>query len=313
MKGHIMACKKLVTFDFVDGSYIVKMSKQSQTKNVVFNNSKIVYRNEMNSIRFPNFSAMDFNLFFTICYFGIKQNKNKRALKKSVKIKFDDLRIFMPQIKNKKRFFDEIAKFVKYKLNLIGVNVFEYDEVLEENGVLRKIDNGKRKLKGAVFIKKYVLDEENEELYLEFTSYAYSLLNEFGNFMSFDMNEFCSFENKYTKTLFRLLKQYENSNTHTDEANPNIKAITMTKDEFKKFMNTPDNYETKDLERKVIKPSIKEIKSKTSYFNGSTHKSYSIQMIDYEKIFEEYEKKDNVIQRKRQNVKGFKFIFEKKI
>ncbi|EAI4327682.1 hypothetical protein A0Z65_07880, partial [Campylobacter upsaliensis] len=182
-----MACKKLVTFDFVDGSYIVKMSKQSQTKNVVFNNSKIVYRNEMNSIRFPNFSAMDFNLFFTICYFGIKQNKNKRALKKSVKIKFDDLRIFMPQIKNKKRFFDEIAKFVKYKLNLIGVNVFEYDEVLEENGVLRKIDNGKRKLKGAVFIKKYVLDEENEELYLEFTSYAYSLLNEFGNFMSFDM------------------------------------------------------------------------------------------------------------------------------
>lgn len=308
-----MACKKLVTFDFVDGSYIVKMSKQSQTKNVVFNNSKIVYRNEMNSIRFPNFSAMDFNLFFTICYFGIKQNKNKRALKKSVKIKFDDLRIFMPQIKNKKRFFDEIAKFVKYKLNLIGVNVFEYDEVLEENGVLRKIDNGKRKLKGAVFIKKYVLDEENEELYLEFTSYAYSLLNEFGNFMSFDMNEFCSFENKYTKTLFRLLKQYENSNAYIDEKNPHIKAITMSKDEFKKFMDTPDNYESKDLERKVIKPSIKEIKSKTSYFNGSTHKSYSIQMIDYEKIFEEYEKKDNVIQRKRQNVKGFKFIFEKKI
>ncbi|EHE0559477.1 hypothetical protein J0E37_001633 [Campylobacter upsaliensis] len=90
-----MACKKLVTFDFIDGSYIVKMSKQSQTKNVVFNNSKIVYRNEMNSIRFPNFSAMDFNLFFTICYFGIKQN-NKRKILRGFKIHFDDLRIFMP-------------------------------------------------------------------------------------------------------------------------------------------------------------------------------------------------------------------------
>ncbi|HEC1238588.1 TPA: RepB family plasmid replication initiator protein, partial [Campylobacter upsaliensis] len=174
---------------------------------------------------------------------------------------------------------------------------------------LGQVDKGKF----LPFFYEFDVDDEEELLRVKLTSYAYSLLNEFGNFMSFDMNEFCSFENKYTKTLFRLLKQYENSNTHTDEANPNIKAITMTKDEFKKFMNTPDNYETKDLERKVIKPSIKEIKSKTSYFNGSTHKSYSIQMIDYEKIFEEYEKKDNVIQRKRQNVKGFKFIFEKKI
>ncbi|ELM1502607.1 replication initiation protein [Campylobacter upsaliensis] len=290
-----MACKKLVTFDFVDGSYIVKMSKQSQTKNVVFNNSKIVYRNEMNSIRFPNFSAMDFNLFFTICYFGIKQNKNKRALKKSVKIKFDDLRIFMPQIKNKKRFFDEIAKFVKYKLNLIGVNVFEYDEVLEENGVLRKIDNGKRKLKGAVFIKKYVLDEENEELYLEFTSYAYSLLNEFGNFMSFDMNEFCSFENKYTKTLFRLLKQYENSHTHTDKENPNVKIIKMDKNEFIKFMNTPSNYKMSHLDCFVLVPSLKELNGKSS----------SLKNLTYEKLY--------TWNNERKKVMGFQFVFEKKI
>ncbi|EHE0559478.1 replication initiation protein, partial [Campylobacter upsaliensis] len=78
-------------------------------------------------------------------------------------------------------------------------------------------------------LKKYVLDEENEELYLEFTSYAYSMLNEFGNFMSFDMSEFCSFENKYTKTLFRLLKRYENSNLYLDKKNPNVKIIKMNK------------------------------------------------------------------------------------
>lgn len=205
-------------------------------------------------------------------------------------------------------------KFVKYKLKWVGVDTIRYDSKADKDSdVLEYLENGEREVEGSVFLNKYLVSERNEELYLEITPYAYSMLNEFGNFMSFDMSEFCSFENKYTKILFRLLKQYENSNTHTDEANSNIKAITMTKDEFKKFMNTPDNYEVKDLERKVIKPSIKEIKSKTSYFNGSTHKSYSIQMIDYEKIFEEYEKKDNAIQRKRQNVKGFKFIFEKKI
>ncbi|EOD6824818.1 replication initiation protein, partial [Campylobacter upsaliensis] len=276
------------------GNYIMKMSRQSQVENIVFKNSKIVYRNEMNSIRFPNFSAMDFNLFFTICYFVIKQN-NKRKILRGFKIHFDDLRVFMPQIKNKKRFFDEIAKFVRYKLNLIGVNVFEYDEVLEENGVLRKIDNGKRKLKGAVFIKKFILDEEKEELYLEFTSYAYSLLNEFGNFMSFDMNEFCSFENKYTKTLFRLLKQYENSNAYIDEKNPHIKAITMSKDEFIKFMDTPSNYKMSHLDCFVLVPSLKELNGKSS----------SLKNLTYEKLY--------TWNNERKKVTGFQFIFEKKI
>ncbi|SUX19568.1 Uncharacterised protein [Campylobacter upsaliensis] len=41
-----MACQKLITFDFVKGNYIMKMSRQSQVENIVFKNSKIVYRNE---------------------------------------------------------------------------------------------------------------------------------------------------------------------------------------------------------------------------------------------------------------------------
>ncbi|ECL3871417.1 replication initiation protein, partial [Campylobacter upsaliensis] len=306
-----MACQKLITFDFVEGNYIMKMTQQGK-------DFRLTYRNELNVLSFPKFTAMDFNIFFTICYYASNHYKKygmkklirsfKNEFKKDydekddinfVEIKFDDLRIFMPQIKNKKRFFNEIYDLVKYKLRFVGVDRIK--------STLGQVDKGKF----LPFFYEFDVDNEEELLRVKITSYAYSLLNEFGNFMSFDMNEFCSFENKYTKTLFRLLKQYENSNAYIDEKNPHIKAITMSKDEFKKFMDTPDNYESKDLERKVIKPSIKEIKSKTSYFNGSTHKSYSIQMIDYEKIFEEYEKKDNLIQRKRRSVKGFKFIFEK--
>ena len=37
----------------------------------LFNTSsaKLIYRNEMNSITFPKFTAMEFNIFFTLCYF----------------------------------------------------------------------------------------------------------------------------------------------------------------------------------------------------------------------------------------------------
>lgn len=157
-----------------------------------------------------------------------------------------------------------------------------------------------------------IVDEEEEILKVKLTSYAYSMLNEFGNFMSFDMSEFCSFENKYTKTLFRLLKQYENSNLHTSKTNSNVKELSMDKDEFVKFMDTPSNYNVNDLERKVINPSIKEIVTKSS-FNSTTHKIYSIQNIDYERIFEESGSEKNLNGAKKKKVKGFKFIFEKKI
>ncbi|TNB61035.1 replication initiation protein [Campylobacter helveticus] len=159
---------------------------------------------------------------------------------------------------------------------------------------MKDLDNGKRKLKGAVFIKNYILDEEKEELYLEFTPYAYSMLNEFGNFMSFDMNEFCSFENKYTKSLFRLLKQYENSNFYADKENPSIKAISMTKGEFIKFMDTPSNYKMSQLDCFVVIPSLKELNGKSSSFKNLT----------YEKLY--------TWNNERKKVTGFQFVFEKR-
>lgn len=290
-----MACKKLVTFDFVGRSYTLKMTKRSQFGNCnKVSKAKITYRNELNALSFPKFTAMDFNLFFTICYFVIKQNKNKRALKKSVKIKFDDLRIFMPDIKNKKRFFDEIVKFVKYKLKWVGVDTIRYDsEADKDSDVLEYLENGEREVEGSVFLNKYLVSERNEELYLEITPYAYSMLNEFGNFMSFDMSEFCSFENKYTKTLFRLLKQYENLNSYNIDENSNLKAIKMNKNEFMKFMDTPSNYKMSHLDCRVMTPSLDELNSK----------SFSYKNLTYEKLYDYNNKNKKVL--------AFQIIFEK--
>lgn len=291
-----MACKKLVTFDFVDRSYTLKMTKRSQFGNCnkKVSKAKITYRNELNALSFPKFTAMDFNLFFTICYFVIEQNKNKRTLKKSVKIKFDDLRIFMPDIKNKKRFFDEIVKFVKYKLKWVGVDTIRYDSEADKNSdVLEYLENGEREVEGSVFLNKYLVSERNEELYLEITPYAYSMLNEFGNFMSFDMSEFCSFENKYTKTLFRLLKQYENLNSYNIDENSNLKAIKMNKNEFMKFMDTPSNYKMSHLDCRVMTPSLDELNSK----------SFSYKNLTYEKLYD--------CNNKNKKVLAFQIIFEK--
>ncbi|ELE1411417.1 replication initiation protein [Campylobacter upsaliensis] len=189
----------------------------------------------------------------------------------------------MPQIKNKKRFFNEIYDFVKYKLRFVGVDRIR--------STLGQVDKGNF----LPFFYKFDVDDEEELLRVKLTSYAYSLLNEFGNFMSFDMNEFCSFENKYTKTLFRLLKQYENSHTHTDKENPNVKIIKMDKNKFIKFMNTPSNYKMSHLDCFVLVPSLKELNGKSS----------SLKNLTYEKLY--------TWNNERKKVMGFQFVFEKKI
>ena len=309
-----MSFAQFVTFDFVEGNYTLKFTQQSQSKNQnkvdLKKESKLIYRNEMNALSFPNLSAMEFNIFFTICYFASKHIKKNGGIslmiKKSdndtddfIQLSFNDLRIFLPQIKNKKRFYNQIVKFILYKLKYIGFDKFSFNDI-------KKLKNYKEcEVKGAPFIKEYFVSEDKEILGVKLSSLTYSMFGEIKNFMSFDMNEFCSFENKYTKTLFRLLKQYENGASETGEDNLNKKSISMSKDEFERFLDSPFEYDTKHLENKIIVPSIKEINLKSLNSNG-VNKSYSFKNVDYERI---YADNKNTKMRK---VKGFRFIFEKR-
>ncbi|EAI2901523.1 hypothetical protein J8L25_001731, partial [Campylobacter upsaliensis] len=132
---------------------------------------RLTYRNELNVLSFPKFTAMDFNIFFTICYYASNHYKKygmkklirsfKNEFKKDydekddinfVEIKFDDLRIFMPQIKNKKRFFNEIYDLVKYKLRFVGVDRIK--------STLGQVDKGKF----LPFFYEFDVDNEEELL-----------------------------------------------------------------------------------------------------------------------------------------------------
>ena len=174
----------------------------------LFNTSsaKLIYRNEMNNISFPKFTAMDFNIFFIILYYVskcIKKNggiiemirKSDNETDEFIEVKFDVLRMFLPQVKNKKRFYNEIVKFVLYKLKYVSSDRISYND-------LKKLNNGiSGKVAGAPFFKNYEVNADEELLKVKLSSFAYSVLGELGNFMSFDINEFCSFQNKYTKVL----------------------------------------------------------------------------------------------------------------
>lgn len=296
-----MSCVQFVTFDFIEKEkrYVMKFTEQGKKPINLKNSSKLIYRNELNNISFPKFTAMDFNIFFTILFYvskcirkngGIREmiKKSDNETDEFIEIKFNDLKVFMPQIKNKKRFFNEIVNFVLSKLKYVGADKINYNKLEDlNNGVSGKIC-------GASFFKDYEVNADEELLKLKLTPLAYSILGEFGNFMSFNMNEFCSFTNKYTKTLFRLLKQYENLSS---------KQVFMNKTEFLKFvdLSSKDNLARPvNIENKIIIPSVKELNSK----------SISFENVDYEKVYEQDEEIKNII--KRRKIKGFKFVFERR-
>ncbi len=60
-------------YSYSDKGYILNLIKDRRVCN------KLKYGNEINSIEFFDFTAQDFNLFFTICW-HIKQKKSKKIL-----------------------------------------------------------------------------------------------------------------------------------------------------------------------------------------------------------------------------------------
>ncbi|WP_181881674.1 replication initiation protein [Helicobacter ganmani] len=207
--------------------------------------AKLKYGNEINTFTFTNFTAQDFNLFFTICW-HIKEKKSKK-----ITISFDELKEFMPtKIKNNKRFFKAVSAFVCKLLN----------------GYIKEF----KKWKG--FILSYKVLEKEKALSIVVSDMAYNILFHTYYLTEFDLNEFCSIKNKYTKTLFRLLKQYENMNKNPASG---LKNIVMEKQEFLEFMNCPEKYKDKMIftDRKILIPAIDELnKTSQSFENVSYQK-----------------------------------------
>ncbi len=187
--------------------YLIDFGYDSFTKGYVLNlirdrrtSAKLKYGNEINTFTFTNFTAQDFNLFFVVCW-HIKEKKSKELT-----LSFDELKEFMPmKIKNNKKFYEEIVKFGN-KLMIIVAS----KETIDESNQKRNV--------GKNFLTYAETSEKEKTLSIVVSDMAYDMLFYTNYFTKFDLNEFCSIQNKYTKTLFRLLKQYENVNENLNHS-----------------------------------------------------------------------------------------------
>ncbi|WP_273212139.1 replication initiation protein [Helicobacter rodentium] len=238
--------------------YVLNLIRDRRTS------AKLKYGNEINSIEFIDFTAQDFNLFFSICWFI--NNKQKQSQIKKITLSFDELKKFIPQnkIMNLNRFYNDIVKFAR-KLRKITIDI-ETNEITQ-NGESNSLG------KSDFFARETLVDSKTKTLTIIMGDLVLKALFNFNYFTKFDLNEFCSIKNKYTKTLFRLLKQYENVNENPVNG---LKNIVMEKQEFLEFMNCPEKYMNNMsmyVDKKILIPAIDELnKGSQSFKNVSYQK-----------------------------------------
>lgn len=223
-------------------------------------------------------NAKDLDFFYTILCF-LREKKDE-----IVKIYFKDIQELLFLAKKDKnirktKFFDDICSFLCKFSTLKRVE--KYGNV------------GSRMFSVELFFQKIKIDEENNYFEIQVNKDYLHILNDIakGEFTLFDLQEFVSLKSKYSKFLFRLLKQYKN-----------LGYLCISVEDFKKAMGGIHYNLFENLERAVLVPAIKEInkssvsiseltytkkRSKTSNKRGAScisHFTFRFQNIEKKKI-----------------------------
>ncbi|MGN8540599.1 replication initiation protein [Helicobacter pylori] len=204
-------------------------------------NTYTTYHNNANKVNLGKLSEREANLLFAI-FQRLKDQGNtlirfepqdlKRML--GIKISYDNL------TRTARSMWNKIKTADFWEVRDIIVNGREC--VSEKNYMLFQVC-------------EIVSDKETREfLYMDIqlnTGYNY-LLNNLGmggQYTSFKLLEFQRVRGKYAKTLYRLLKQYKSTG---------ILSVEWT--QFRELLDIPKDYEMRNIDQKVLTPSLKELK-----------------------------------------------------
>ena len=194
----------------------------------------IIYENDMNKLKFGNFTKVSMNFFMALCYF-MKNKGNTHFM-----ISFDELRQKANYTQTERKDFIRDLDYMT-------------DQMLEVNStIIEKKPSGKKRIYKFDLFPTFVIDEETETLEVAVNERFTWLLNEFDHYTSIDLEEIVGFKSKYTKNLFRLIRQWKSKGELRISGTDNIQ-------EFREKIGVKDTYSNAEMNRRCIAPSVQEI------------------------------------------------------
>lgn len=193
------------------------------------NTNQVIYNNDMNLIPLRGFSSNEMNLLFSIC------------------IKMRDEGIL--EVTST---FDEIKALCNYKRNSTSVEFGEELRNIYQKMLLITCSYTENlRFKGFVLFSDYDIDISQQTAKIRINSnFAYILNDLTKNFTQFEMIEFSSLESSYSKTAYKLLKQYHSTG-----------YAIFTIDDFKNRFCIPKSYQMCNIDNRVFNPIKKELES----------------------------------------------------
>lgn len=208
----------------------------------------VKYNNDMNNVSFAGFKEKELDLFFSLCFRAKDQGTN------TIKIDFSELRkLSLYQSRSLKRFVADLDSTYN---KILGLNMKKY---IDEWTYIRFNLFTDYKLNSK---EQFIAIRVHEE-------FTHILNNLFKNYTKFDLMDFVSLKSSYSKSMFRLLKQWEGMDSK-------IKKKTFSIPELVYLLSIPSSYNVSKINEKVLKPIKKELPTFFSNFNVKAEKKDNI-------------------------------------
>lgn len=216
----------------------------------------VIFENEMNKLQLGNLSKTSMNIFMALC-FKMKKQGNKNIVMKFSEVK--ELSEYRHNGDEKKNFITDLDRMTD---QLLAVN----------SKIIERKPNGKRKIFKFDLFPTFIIDEEAQTLEVGVNPDFQWLLNEFEHYTSLDLEEIVAFKSKYSKNLYRLLRQWRSVGKLVVGEGGQEPLI----EDFRKKVGVKDSYSTKEMLRSCIDVAVKEINaSECSIKNLKYEKKYA--------------------------------------
>ena len=191
-------------------------------------NEVVKYDNYMNGLKFTGFTATDFNFLMLLC----SKMRDKDVIE--VIIPFEELR--------------EKTGYTRTSIQKFRTDLERMNEKLMK--VTCKLKTETKTLMFVLF-PTFEIDLDSQTLTVCVNEKFKFILNEIiKNFTRFNLDEFIKLDSKYSKSLYRLLKQFKSTGKFESKL-----------DDFRDKMDIPISYTNRDVMSKVINPSLKELQT----------------------------------------------------
>ena len=191
-------------------------------------NEVVKYNNKFNQVVFQNFTENELSLLMAIC------SKLRGKGTDTITLTFDQIKT----LTNEKQHYtaagyaEMIDAMYRKLINL----AYFYDDGKDVAGAFHLFQGYERSI-------------TDKEVQIAVTPQFLSLFNSLEReFTRFELEEFVNLSGKYTKLLYRQLKQWRTQGHY---------SVLMK--EFRELMDVPDSYTTRDITKRIIVPSVNKL------------------------------------------------------